>query len=106
MDQITLIRFGLPSLHLPRLNCLLHNHYVLFSDKLVAGWEQEKVMQIDSSGRDLILLGDITGLQERTDKREQRIAEITGKLHDELVLLAKFLNNVAQRRPQGMYMLS
>ena len=60
-------------------------------------------MQKDSSDRDRLLLDDITELQERTDNREQKIAEITEKLHHELVLLAQFLSNVAQRRPQSKY---
>ncbi|XP_071797447.1 uncharacterized protein [Asterias amurensis] len=79
----------------------LQDKLVLQRDKLVAGWQREKSMQKDSSDRDRLLLDDITELQERTDNREQKIAEITEKLHHELVLLAQFLSNVAQRRPQN-----
>ena len=60
-------------------------------------------MQRESSGRDRILLDDITGLQERTDKREQKVADVTEKLHEELVLLAQFLSSMVQRRPQSKF---
>ncbi|XP_038075392.1 coiled-coil domain-containing protein 175-like [Patiria miniata] len=79
----------------------LNDELILQRDKLVMGWRKERSMQKESSGRDHILLDDITDLKKRTDKREQKIADITEKLHNELVVLGQFLTDVAQRRPQN-----
>ncbi|XP_022107869.1 coiled-coil domain-containing protein 175-like isoform X2 [Acanthaster planci] len=79
----------------------LTSELILQRDRLVEGWEKEKLMQKESSGRDRILLDDITDLQKRTDKREQNIAHVTERLHNELIVLAHFLTDVADRRPKN-----
>ena len=41
-------------------------------------------------------------LLEKTEKRETKIEDISGRLQDELELLSDFLDNLSTRRPQGM----
>ncbi|XP_070578236.1 coiled-coil domain-containing protein 175-like isoform X2 [Ptychodera flava] len=67
--------------------------------KLEEGWKEDKDMEKEFAERDKSFLDDITELQKRTDKREQRVSDITDKLQQELVLLATFLETVANRRP-------
>ncbi|KAJ8044674.1 hypothetical protein HOLleu_07468 [Holothuria leucospilota] len=67
--------------------------------KLQFGWGKDRQLQDDFAKRDQVFLDNITDLCRRTDKREQKISDITESLHRELVVLAGFLENVASRRP-------
>ena len=51
--------------------------------------------------RDEELVQALGILLAKTEKREEVVSNITGKLEEELVMLAKFLNMVASRRPKG-----
>ncbi|XP_033115245.1 uncharacterized protein LOC117115518 [Anneissia japonica] len=67
--------------------------------KLEQGWHENKKLEKQYAKRDQVFLDDITDLQHRTNKREQKVADVTHQLSEELVLLASFLENVSSRRP-------
>ena len=52
--------------------------------------------------RDQKTLDDLGELLEQTEERESIVTSVSTRLHDELNLLATFLENVARRRPKGI----
>ena len=74
---------------------------ISFVGRLESGWMEDREMQMTFADRDRLLLDDITEMRSRTEERESKVAVITEKLDEELVLLTAFLENVAHRRPKG-----
>ncbi|XP_071079910.1 coiled-coil domain-containing protein 175-like isoform X1 [Haliotis cracherodii] len=67
---------------------------------LVDSWEADKTMQELFADRDKDTVEAFGRLLEKTENRETTISDVTGRLTDELSVLANFLDNVSSRRPR------
>ncbi|XP_067680954.1 coiled-coil domain-containing protein 175-like [Haliotis asinina] len=78
----------------------LQKELVESKEALVNSWEADRVMQELFANRDKETVEAFGRLLEKTENRETTISDVTGRLSDELSVLANFLDNVSSRRPR------
>ncbi|XP_048240775.1 myosin heavy chain, striated muscle-like isoform X2 [Haliotis rufescens] len=78
----------------------LQKELVQSKEALVNSWEADKTMQELFADRDKDTVEAFGRLLEKTENRETTISDVTGRLTDELSVLANFLDNVSSRRPR------
>ncbi|XP_021379653.1 shootin-1-like isoform X1 [Mizuhopecten yessoensis] len=68
---------------------------------LTDSWKSDRNMEERYTERDQIIVDDLGKLMHKTEKRSEKISEISDNLEGELMMLAGFLENLATRRPRG-----
>ncbi|XP_005098616.1 myosin-11 isoform X2 [Aplysia californica] len=68
--------------------------------ELTRKWQADNMMQEFFASRDEATAEAFGRLLDKTEKRETKIDEITGKLRGELEVLSEFLDNLSTRRPE------
>ena len=77
-----------------------YENILVLIENLAKEWVADHEMEKEYSKRDEVLVVELGQVLETTEKREKVISGITDKLENELALLARFLDNVASRRPK------
>ncbi|OWF37747.1 hypothetical protein KP79_PYT09989 [Mizuhopecten yessoensis] len=67
---------------------------------LTDSWKSDRNMEERYTERDQIIVDDLGKLMHKTEKRSEKISEISDNLEGELMMLAGFLENLATRRPR------
>ncbi|XP_069116379.1 coiled-coil domain-containing protein 175-like isoform X2 [Argopecten irradians] len=68
---------------------------------LIESWQSDRDMEERYTERDQLIVDDLGKLMHKTEKRSEKITEISDNLEGELAMLAGFLENLATRRPRG-----
>ncbi|XP_033734693.1 coiled-coil domain-containing protein 175-like isoform X1 [Pecten maximus] len=67
---------------------------------LTESWQSDRDMEERYTERDQLIVDDLGKLMHKTEKRSEKISEISDNLEGELAVLAGFLENLATRRPR------
>ncbi|XP_069116380.1 coiled-coil domain-containing protein 175-like isoform X3 [Argopecten irradians] len=67
---------------------------------LIESWQSDRDMEERYTERDQLIVDDLGKLMHKTEKRSEKITEISDNLEGELAMLAGFLENLATRRPR------